>query len=142
MSVYVLKDPRDGRCRYVGMSRRPQERFLSHLADPTSRGMRQWIAELGSVGAEPVMAILAGGTEASWIERLRPDLNVKPGNEDVDHPSARETVATLEFSDEEWFTITQAADFVGLPALLYASSALVKAARAEIRKAGKTPATG
>ena len=141
MSIYALKDPRDGRCRYVGVSRRPHERLGAHIAgDATTKRLRRWMTELRSIGAEPTMAFLRGGTEAQWIEQLRPDLNVRRGSDDPLDPRAREAVATLQFSDDGWADICLAAEKSGRPVLSYASELLTEAARTAVVKAARKDA--
>ena len=58
MSVYALRDPRDGRTRYVGRSRRPVLRFKSHVKRAHSERLRDWIEELRSSGLSPELALL------------------------------------------------------------------------------------
>lgn len=82
MSVYALRDPRDGRARYVGRSSRPEARRRAHLARAHSPRLRAWIEELRAVGLEPELALLDGGTEREWIVRLAPDFNIMPGDHD------------------------------------------------------------
>lgn len=59
--IYALKDPRDGKYRYVGKSVNP-EGALSRYASKASRDSRRrkyrWIAELNEEGMEPIIEIL------------------------------------------------------------------------------------
>lgn len=106
MSIYALHDPRDGRCRYVGMSRRPEIRLRDHLKGiDSSVKFRKWLRQLRAANIKPLMKVLSGGTEAGWIRRLQPDLNIHPGNRDRRHPSARNAIVSIEFPDKEWAKI-------------------------------------
>lgn len=74
ITVYGLKDPRDGRFRYVGQSSNPIGRFAVHLK-PSSRidgsPRSLWLAELAAAGLRPIMIELAvvAWTEAHAAER-------------------------------------------------------------------------
>jgi hypothetical protein len=59
--------------------------------------------------------------------------SVKPGDREVQ---------AVRFSPDEWADIETAAKMNASPARSYVRIAAVKAARAEILKAGKKPATG
>lgn len=74
--VYVLRDPRDGRARYVGQSISPQERLRHHGWFPRNNPpLATWLHELKSSGLSPTLELPQEGTEGDWIERLTPDLN-------------------------------------------------------------------
>jgi hypothetical protein len=83
MSVYALRDPRTGACRYVGHSRAPMARIRRHLRFSHSGRVRAWNQELRTLGLVPSFELLGPGTEAEWMERLHPDLNINPGEEFV-----------------------------------------------------------
>ncbi len=82
--IYGLKDPRDGRIRYIGRTTQPRKRFTSHLRDRSTRTNQAkvlWIAELEALGLKPIMEILESVVnepaseiaERSWILTLRSD---------------------------------------------------------------------
>ena len=60
--VYVLKEPRSGAIRYVGITRSPTRRYLQHTQPGkhrTGRWVKNWIRWLQKRGKEPVMEIKA-----------------------------------------------------------------------------------
>jgi predicted GIY-YIG superfamily endonuclease len=56
-SVYVLRDPRDGAVRYVGMSRSPHRRLAGHLRGNSGPWCKAWIRSLQRQGLEPSLEI-------------------------------------------------------------------------------------
>lgn len=80
--VYVLIDPRDGKGRYIGISRAPKRRLREHVErEGTGTGeedynldMRAWIAELQALGLEPEQVVFASTMgdrkEAERLERI------------------------------------------------------------------------
>ena len=88
--IYGLVDPMDQAIRYVGKTATSLEARLSgHLNNPTSRGMRNWIATLRGRGVAPDIIVLDicprslwWQTERRWIRLLRRHgnlLNVEDG---------------------------------------------------------------
>ena len=82
--VYGLRDPRDGKIKYVGQTRNPEARYSGHVAIPTGRGLNakeQWIKELRDVGAKPELVILerpaigeaTNRAERKWIREAQAD---------------------------------------------------------------------
>jgi hypothetical protein len=60
--VYGLRDPRDGRIRYVGQSQHIERRFYDHLCRSQyekALGKRAWVFGLYRVGLKPELVILA-----------------------------------------------------------------------------------
>lgn len=90
-AIYALKDPRDGRIRYVGRSRDPQSRLIGHLNGtvPAGKRCRAWLSELLAAGAVPELIVMeqapddgAADAETNVISTLRekePLLNVRTG---------------------------------------------------------------
>ena len=101
MSVYALRDPRTGACRYVGHTRNPKTRLQSHLTGSHSPAIRAWVAELRLAGCSPEMEILGPGTEAEWMERLKPDMNVEPGDDFAQEDVAGNRLDVRVTSDEK-----------------------------------------
>lgn len=56
--IYGLSDPRDLRIRYVGHTVDLATRLSGHIADNAATPKTQWIAELASLGLQPVMVVL------------------------------------------------------------------------------------
>lgn len=55
-TVYVLKDPRDLRVRYVGATTVAlTTRLAGHLTSPASEAVRAWVAELKAAGLLPII---------------------------------------------------------------------------------------
>lgn len=72
--IYALTDPRTNEVRYVGKTKNPDARFLSHFYRSTQKGERsrkdQWIGELKGLGLKPTMIIIdkAEGRKAAVSE--------------------------------------------------------------------------
>lgn len=87
--IYALLDPRDETVRYVGVTKNELPmRLCGHMAQPTNRGMKSWIAELFSAGLRPKIRLLIGvrygweDAERGWIAWFRARgmlLNMDPG---------------------------------------------------------------
>jgi hypothetical protein len=52
--VYILRDPRNGEARYVGMTDNPHRRFRDHAAGLAVNTLN-WVSELRRVGLKPQM---------------------------------------------------------------------------------------
>lgn len=79
VSIYVLRDPRDGRARYVGQAVDPQRRLRTHVrqrfysdAIPTKKPFNLWLQELVRGRLVPDMEVLeeVQGDEAMRRENL------------------------------------------------------------------------
>jgi len=80
--MYALVDPRDGRARYVGVTTRPLlARLAGHHSAACGR-LRDWFADLASVGTGPTIVALewidgtsrdACEAECEWIAFLNDD---------------------------------------------------------------------
>lgn len=57
--IYTLVDPRTESVRYVGATGNPDNRLKSHLKNPHSEDLREWISNLRSDGCEPEMDIIS-----------------------------------------------------------------------------------
>lgn len=76
--IYVLKDPRTGDVRYVGLTNNPAIRYQQHLQS-SSGDKQSWIAELSSEGIRPLLEIIetvetkvqAETREQYWIYEYR-----------------------------------------------------------------------
>lgn len=82
--IYGLRDPRDGKIKYVGQTRNLEARYSGHMAVPMDRGLsakEQWIKDLRDVGTKPELVILerpavgkaTGRAEARWIRDAQAD---------------------------------------------------------------------
>ena len=72
--IYALRDPRDGRVRYVGKTNNPKSREKNHFAKSSlDHGMAKtkWILELRSHALRPVFTVLEECNEETWRERER-----------------------------------------------------------------------
>ncbi|MFF7990162.1 GIY-YIG nuclease family protein [Kitasatospora xanthocidica] len=59
-SIYTLKDPRDGRVRYVGQTEKSlQTRLAGHINQPTNNAMRLWTLILMAHGLTPIITEVA-----------------------------------------------------------------------------------
>lgn len=61
MAVYQLRDPRDGRVRYIGSSSRPKKRLREHMAQRNTmcrRQYREWFQSLHNDGLLPQLEVL------------------------------------------------------------------------------------
>src|SRR5258708_24824868 len=75
--IYLLRDPRDNRVRYVGRTKNPKRRYSSHLHEKYDgsyiHARRDWIGELRLMNLRPQMEItetvFAPIAEALVIER-------------------------------------------------------------------------
>ena len=59
--IYGLRDPRDGKIKYVGQTRNPRARYAGHVGVPAGRGLNakeQWIKDLRDLGTRPELVIL------------------------------------------------------------------------------------
>lgn len=76
-SVYLLRDPRDGIVRYVGVTGNLTHRFQIHLSNvtkpkPGEVRRREWIKELAAIDAVPVVEVAFSSTEkfaAHFVEK-------------------------------------------------------------------------
>ena len=90
--IYGLRDPRDGKIKYVGQTRNPRARYAGHVGIPAGRGLNakeQWIKDLRDLGTRPELVILecpdvgveTSRAERKWICKIQsygPLFNVKP----------------------------------------------------------------
>lgn len=61
--------------------------------------MKNWVAELRAAGLEPELRVLNGRTEAEWIVRLEPDLNILGGTTTSPPPESNSQLSVY-VSDE------------------------------------------
>lgn len=99
--VYGLKDPQDGKYRYVGQSVDPVNRLKTHISRGMLVGnlsMQIWLDDLTRAGREPTMDIFAvcnfgnvNESERHWIRKLieedHPILNLAEGGTNHRGPS-------------------------------------------------------
>lgn len=76
--IYVLKDPKTGDIRYVGLTRFPVKRLNNEVNYPHTKHLKNWVNSLKSVGLKPTMEIVeeseegaACGVERKWITEMR-----------------------------------------------------------------------
>lgn len=75
IAIYALRDPRDGRIRYVGKSLHPRQRLNVHVyhakcGDRKSH-LYTWLRGLLANGRRPEQIILEWSTEKTWQESER-----------------------------------------------------------------------
>lgn len=75
-SIYVLRDPEDGRVRYCGYAADVAARLRKHVRDARTGRERtrkaDWIRALLARGVQPVVEVVERGTPgADWRERER-----------------------------------------------------------------------
>jgi hypothetical protein len=89
--IYGLRDPRDGKIKYVGHTRNPRARYAGHVGLPAGRGLNakeQWVKDLRDRGMRPELVILecpdigaaTNKAERKWICAAQADgplFNVK-----------------------------------------------------------------
>jgi len=129
--VYKLSDPRDGKPRYVGMSRSAQKRFGQHLLQAKS----EWMLSLQQEGLLPQLTIIESGLdrqsanerERYWIQHFleqgMPLINLRklPINKP---PTERWFEQAIELKDpivltniengEEFYTASEASKLLGI----------------------------
>jgi len=82
--IYGLRDPRDGKIKYVGQTRNPRARYAGHVGVPAGRGLNakeQWIKDLRDLGTRPELVILecpdvgveTDKAERRWIHKAKSD---------------------------------------------------------------------
>ena len=78
ITIYGLRDPRDGKIKYVGQTWNLKQRMSGHLSGPASRREAQWIEELRVEGLSPLPLVLevvteenATAAEDRWINLSR-----------------------------------------------------------------------
>jgi hypothetical protein len=78
--IYVLKDPRNNKVRYVGQTTRPlKKRLRQHIAEKSSTYKCNWIQSLRRDGVKPIIALIQEVPyyddwrvwEAFWIKLYR-----------------------------------------------------------------------
>jgi hypothetical protein len=68
--VYFLRDPRDFKARYVGISSEPRKRLNNHLHFGYRVPNTEWIAELRGLGLQPIQHIILGPLTKAQAERV------------------------------------------------------------------------
>lgn len=104
--IYVLRDPRDNRVRYVGKTLRPRARLSAHRHAPAGQHrFGLWLKELRNLGHSPVMEVIeVVPADVNWVEReiywiaywrqREPNLtNTATGGQDA--PSIKQTEITV-----------------------------------------------
>jgi hypothetical protein len=78
ITIYGLKDPRDGKYRYVGQTTDLDQRTAQHMAGDANREKTQWVRELQAMQLRPIVDTLDRCTlsdyrkrEREWIVKLR-----------------------------------------------------------------------
>ncbi len=72
VTIYALKDPRDGQIRYVGQTKRtPEKRLYFHLKDQRKTRNRSWLASLSSAGLSAEIEVLELVEDGRWADRER-----------------------------------------------------------------------
>lgn len=74
--IYLLRDPRDGKPKYVGKSVNVEKRFRDHIAQikhcsQYNVNLSRWLKSLISSGFKPILQILEICSGDSWKERER-----------------------------------------------------------------------
>jgi len=110
-TIYGLRDPRDGRIRYVGCTKSLRNRVHGHRNNPQTIELHAWMLELRAAGLGPEVVTLetavgaAAGrvAERHWIEKLGADLLNRVGvrslaerKDRVTQLAAYETVLRLD----------------------------------------------
>lgn len=69
-SIYVLLDPQTREVRYVGKTRNPKARLLSHWYSKSRTYTSRWIQKIKANGLLPEMKIIESGlSESEWPDR-------------------------------------------------------------------------
>jgi hypothetical protein len=112
-SVYELLDPRDGSCRYVGMTFNETARGRAHADSRSFQwSLIHWKSELKSVGLKPAMRVIESGIKAEDIlerERHWCRERVRAGARLLNKPSGRITKSDL-FSPSDSLLISEVCD--------------------------------
>jgi hypothetical protein len=112
-SVYELLDPRDGSCRYVGMTFNVAARERSHADSRSFQwSLSDWKCELNSIGLRPVMRVIESGIKAEDIlerERHWCRERVSSGARLLNKPAGRITRSDL-FSPSDSLLISEVCD--------------------------------
>lgn len=102
--LYILRDPRTKKIRYLGKSNNPRMRLNCHIRDarenPTSHHRRAWIRGLLNLGLRPEIEILCSVNFSEWefwekkfIAGFREEgidlLNVSEGGEGTSLPGPK-----------------------------------------------------
>ncbi len=67
VTIYALKDPRDGQIRYVGKTKQePRKRFQGHLNEKRTTRKCRWFAALKAALLEPIILVLEEVPENEW----------------------------------------------------------------------------
>lgn len=81
VSIYGIKDPRNGIIRYIGQSTNPALRLAQHGQGAGNQQLYSWMCELHLSNIEPELEILevvsddmATERETVWIDRLKSNL--------------------------------------------------------------------
>lgn len=108
--VYILLDPRSGKCRYVGISNNPEKRYSSHiLYEQKSPHKYRWVQSLLKIGLKPNLKILEICDENTWSARERWWIRYFKKKEQplTNLTGGGEGLFGRKFSDEEKHRISQ-----------------------------------
>jgi hypothetical protein len=75
--VYFLRDPRDGRVRYVGMTKNPSARRNAHINTQSYGVCFDWVSELRKVGLKPIFEVKVDGVTRDQAMRCESYLTAR-----------------------------------------------------------------
>lgn len=155
VDIYALRDPRDGRVRYIGKANSAADRLRSHLRDSRRRDtpVYRWIRKLLAAGHAPLVEVIWRVPADGWqehernaiafaVERGHKLLNVAPGGDEpfcppeVRRANGLASAARMRrcHADPKWRRVWELNRHIGQRV---ASGTLSEAGRAKIRLAAQ-----
>jgi hypothetical protein len=67
--IYCLRDPRDGKVRYVGKAKDPKARLREHLKSVDCPGLARWLGKLKALQRRPEIQVLEPVRQGNWERR-------------------------------------------------------------------------